>query len=60
MIPALFGVSVNKSTCSVDTFIASFLATEALLVSCTTQIDCLNSHRLFGIAIATVILPAVS
>jgi putative peptidoglycan lipid II flippase len=60
MIPALFGVSVSQINLLFDTFIASFLQTGA--ISWLYYSDRLLEFPLgiFGIAIATVILPALS
>lgn len=60
MIPALFGVSVSQINLLLDTFIASFLQTGA--ISWLYYSDRLLEFPLglFGIAIATVILPALS
>nr|WP_245680693.1 murein biosynthesis integral membrane protein MurJ [Veronia pacifica] len=60
MIPALFGVSVSQINLLFDTFIASFLGDSA--VSWLYYSDRLLEFPLglFGIAIATVILPALS
>ncbi|MBV7300658.1 murein biosynthesis integral membrane protein MurJ [Enterovibrio paralichthyis] len=60
MIPALFGVSVSQINLLLDTFIASFLATGS--ISWLYYSDRLLEFPLglFGIAIATVILPALS
>ncbi|MGL4826683.1 MAG: murein biosynthesis integral membrane protein MurJ [Vibrionaceae bacterium] len=60
MIPALFGVSVSQINLLLDTFLASFLATGSL--SWLYYSDRLLEFPLglFGIAIATVILPALS
>ncbi len=60
MLPALFGVSVSQINLLLDTFIASFLATGA--ISWLYYSDRLLEFPLglFGIAIATVILPALS
>jgi len=60
MIPALFGVSVSQINLLFDTFIASFLATGS--ISWLYYSDRLLEFPLglFGIAIATVILPALS
>ncbi|MFB9155708.1 murein biosynthesis integral membrane protein MurJ [Vibrio gallaecicus] len=60
MIPALFGVSVSQINLLFDTFIASFLATGS--ISWLYYADRLLEFPLglFGIAIATVILPALS
>ena len=60
MIPALFGVSVSQINLLLDTFIASFLGTGP--ISWLYYSDRLLEFPLglFGIAIATVILPALS
>ena len=60
MIPALFGVSVSQINLLFDTFIASFLATGS--ISWLYYSDRLLEFPLglFGIAIATVVLPALS
>ncbi|CAI2311802.1 murein biosynthesis integral membrane protein MurJ [Vibrio parahaemolyticus] len=60
MIPALFGVSVSQINLLFDTFIASFLQTGS--ISWLYYSDRLLEFPLglFGIAIATVILPALS
>lgn len=60
MIPALFGVSVGQINLLFDTFIASFLQTGS--ISWLYYSDRLLEFPLglFGIAIATVILPALS
>ncbi|RLV61434.1 murein biosynthesis integral membrane protein MurJ [Parashewanella curva] len=60
MIPALFGVSVSQINLLFDTFIASFLITGS--ISWLYYSDRLLEFPLglFGIAIATVILPALS
>jgi putative peptidoglycan lipid II flippase len=60
MIPALFGVSVSQINLLFDTFIASFLQTGS--ISWLYYADRLLEFPLgiFGIAIATVILPALS
>ncbi|WP_371876205.1 murein biosynthesis integral membrane protein MurJ [Vibrio sp. HB161653] len=60
MLPALFGVSVSQINLLLDTFIASFLTTGA--ISWLYYSDRLLEFPLglFGIAIATVILPALS
>ncbi len=60
MIPALFGVSVSQINLLLDTFIASFLITGS--ISWLYYSDRLLEFPLglFGIAIATVILPALS
>ncbi|WP_299018888.1 murein biosynthesis integral membrane protein MurJ [uncultured Photobacterium sp.] len=60
MIPALFGVSVSQINLLFDTFIASFLTTGS--ISWLYYSDRLLEFPLglFGIAIATVILPALS
>jgi putative peptidoglycan lipid II flippase len=60
MIPALFGVSVSQINLLLDTFIASFLVTGS--ISWLYYADRLLEFPLglFGIAIATVILPALS
>ncbi|NLS12237.1 murein biosynthesis integral membrane protein MurJ [Vibrio sp. SM6] len=60
MIPALFGVSVSQINLLLDTFIASFLETGS--ISWLYYSDRLLEFPLglFGIAIATVILPALS
>lgn len=60
MIPALFGVSVSQINLLFDTFIASFLETGS--ISWLYYSDRLLEFPLglFGIAIATVILPALS
>ena len=60
MIPALFGVSVGQLNLLLDTMIASFLATGA--ISWLYYSDRLLEFPLglFGIAIATVILPTLS
>jgi len=60
MIPALFGVSVSQINLLLDTFIASFLQTGA--ISWLYYSDRLLEFPLglFGIAIATVILPSLS
>lgn len=60
MIPALFGVSVSQINLLFDTLIASFLMTGS--VSWLYYSDRLLEFPLglFGIAIATVILPALS
>lgn len=60
MIPALFGVSVSQINLLLDTFIASFLGTGS--ISWLYYSDRLLEFPLglFGIAIATVILPSLS
>ncbi len=60
MIPALFGVSVSQINLLFDTLIASFLVTGS--ISWLYYSDRLLEFPLglFGIAIATVILPALS
>jgi putative peptidoglycan lipid II flippase len=60
MIPALFGVSVAQINLLLDTFIASFLVTGS--ISWLYYSDRLLEFPLglFGIAIATVILPTLS
>ncbi|RUO78355.1 murein biosynthesis integral membrane protein MurJ [Pseudidiomarina taiwanensis] len=60
MIPALFGVSVSQINLLLDTFIASFLVSGS--ISWLYYSDRLLEFPLglFGIAIATVILPALS
>ncbi|BAJ00971.1 murein biosynthesis integral membrane protein MurJ [Shewanella violacea] len=60
MLPALFGVSVSQINLLLDTFIASFLMTGS--ISYLYYADRLLEFPLglFGIAIATVILPALS
>jgi len=60
MIPALFGVSVSQINLLLDTLIASFLVTGS--VSWLYYSDRLLEFPLglFGIAIATVILPTLS
>lgn len=60
MIPALFGVSVSQINLLLDTLIASFLQTGS--ISWLYYSDRLLEFPLglFGIAIATVILPALS
>ncbi|EMY6463953.1 murein biosynthesis integral membrane protein MurJ [Vibrio alginolyticus] len=60
MIPALFGVSVSQINLLFDTFIASFLQTGS--ISWLYYSDRLLEFPLglFGIAIATVVLPALS
>ncbi|KFZ28326.1 multidrug transporter MurJ [Pseudidiomarina atlantica] len=60
MIPALFGVSVSQINLLLDTFIASFLMSGS--ISWLYYSDRLLEFPLglFGIAIATVILPALS
>ena len=60
MIPALFGVSVSQINLLLDTFIASFLQTGS--ISWLYYSDRLLEFPLglFGIAIATVILPSLS
>nr|WP_086940622.1 murein biosynthesis integral membrane protein MurJ [Thaumasiovibrio occultus] len=60
MIPAMFGVSVSQINLLFDTFIASFLASGS--ISWLYYSDRLLEFPLglFGIAIATVILPALS
>ncbi|HHY0467337.1 TPA: murein biosynthesis integral membrane protein MurJ [Vibrio parahaemolyticus] len=60
MIPALFGASVSQINLLFDTFIASFLQTGS--ISWLYYSDRLLEFPLglFGIAIATVILPALS
>lgn len=60
MIPALFGVSVSQINLLFDTFIASFLQTGS--ISWLYYSDRLLEFPLglFGIAIATVILPTLS
>ncbi|MBV7314188.1 murein biosynthesis integral membrane protein MurJ [Shewanella sp. NIFS-20-20] len=60
MIPALFGVSVSQINLLLDTFIASFLMTGS--ISWLYYADRLLEFPLgiFGIAIGTVILPALS
>lgn len=60
MIPALFGVSVSQINLLLDTFIASFLVTGS--ISWLYYSDRLLEFPLglFGIAIATVILPTLS
>ena len=59
MIPALFGVSVSQINLLLDTFIASFLQTGS--ISWLYYSDRLLEFPLglFGIAIATVILPSL-
>jgi putative peptidoglycan lipid II flippase len=60
MVPALFGVSVSQVNLLLDTVLASFLPTGS--VSWLYYSDRLTELPLgvFGIAIATVILPALS
>lgn len=60
MIPAMFGVSVSQINLLFDTFIASFLQTGS--ISWLYYSDRLLEFPLglFGIAIATVILPTLS
>ncbi|KEY91014.1 membrane protein [Candidatus Photodesmus blepharus] len=60
MIPSLFGVSVGQINLLFDTFIASFLTTGA--ISWLYYSDRLLELPLglFGIAVATVILPSLS
>lgn len=60
MLPALFGVSVSQINLLLDTFIASFLVTGS--ISWLYYSDRLLEFPLglFGIAIGTVILPALS
>lgn len=60
MIPALFGVSVSQINLLLDTFIASFLMTGS--ISWLYYSDRLLEFPLglFGIAISTVILPALA
>jgi len=60
MLPALFGVSVSQINLLLDTFIASFLVTGS--ISWLYYSDRLLEFPLglFGIAIATVILPSLS
>ncbi|PCS23563.1 murein biosynthesis integral membrane protein MurJ [Candidatus Enterovibrio escicola] len=60
MIPALFGVSVSQVNLLFDTFIASFLSTGS--ISWLYYSDRLLEFPLglFGITIATVILPTLS
>lgn len=60
MVPALFGVSVSQLNLLLDTILASFLPTGS--VSWLYYSDRLTELPLgvFGIAIATVILPALS
>lgn len=60
MLPALFGVSVSQINLLFDTFVASFLQTGT--ISWLYYSDRLLEFPLgiFGIAIATVILPALS
>lgn len=60
MLPALFGVSVTQINLLLDTVIASFLATGS--ISWLYYSDRLVEFPLglFGIAISTVILPALS
>ncbi|XAW89200.1 murein biosynthesis integral membrane protein MurJ [Vibrio sp. CDRSL-10 TSBA] len=60
MIPALFGVSVSQINLLFDSFVASFLHTGS--ISWLYYSDRLLEFPLglFGIAIATVILPALS
>jgi putative peptidoglycan lipid II flippase len=60
MLPALFGVSVGQINLLLDTFIASFLVTGS--ISWLYYSDRLLEFPLglFGIAIATVILPTLS
>ena len=60
MLPALFGVSVSQVNLLVDTMLASFLATGS--ISYLYYSDRLLEFPLglFGIAIATVILPVLS
>ena len=60
MIPALFGVSVSQINLLLDTVLASFLETGS--VSWLYYSDRLSELPLgvFGIAIATVILPSLS
>ena len=60
MLPAIFGVSVSQINLLLDTLIASFLMTGS--ISWLYYSDRLLEFPLglFGIAIATVILPALS
>lgn len=60
MTPALFGVSVSQINLLLDTILASFLVTGS--VSWLYYSDRLSELPLgiFGIAIATVILPSLS
>ena len=60
MLPAIFGVSVSQLNLMIDTIIASFLVTGS--VSWLYYSDRLVEFPLgvFGIALATVILPGLS
>jgi putative peptidoglycan lipid II flippase len=60
MVPALFGVSVSQLNLLLDTVLASFLPTGS--VSWLYYSDRLTELPLgvFGIAVATVIMPALS
>ncbi|WP_108652393.1 murein biosynthesis integral membrane protein MurJ [Dongshaea marina] len=60
MIPALFGVSVSQVNLLFDTFLASFLATGSISYLYYSDRLLQFPLGLFGIAIATVILPALS
>ena len=60
MIPALFGVSVGQINLLLDTMIASFLGTGAIAYLYYSDRLLEFPLGLFGIAIATVILPTLS
>ncbi len=60
MIPALFGVSVSQINLLLDTVIASFLATGSIAWLYYSDRLIEFPLGLFGIGIATVILPALS
>ncbi|WP_094751516.1 murein biosynthesis integral membrane protein MurJ [Psychromonas sp. CD1] len=60
MLPALFGVSVSQINMLLDTFIASFLQTGSISWLYYSERLLEFPLGLFGIAIATVILPSLS
>ena len=60
MLPALFGVSVSQINLLLDTFIASFLKTGSISWLYYSERLLEFPLGLFGIAIATVILPSLS
>ena len=60
MVPALFGVSVSQINLLIDTQIASFLATGSITWLYISDRLLEFPLGVFGIAIATVILPALS
>ncbi len=60
MLPAIFGVSVSQINLLVDTILASFLATGSLSWLYYSDRLLELPLALFGIAVATVILPGLS